>query len=176
MIELTKDRLEEARFFLGQLQQYKDRQARSNKPPPEHFRYYLNAFLNAARSVGWVLESEEPEKYEAWIGSWEAQRAEAEDALHALMKGMRNTSVHEGPTETTIRSEEVPIIVAPPNPSQVHARRAYVLSLQGGGPWTISDVHYVQLNGSEQEAVAVCEQYVDYLTKFVQDFIDKHPE
>jgi hypothetical protein len=32
------------------------------------------------------------------------------------------------------------------------------------------------LNGSEQEAVAVCEQYVDYLTKFVQDFIDKHPE
>src|SRR5262249_55973280 len=107
---------------------------------------------------------------------WEAQRTKAEDALHALMKDMRNETVHQGRTKTTIRSEEVPIIIAPPNPSQVHARRAYVLSLQGGGPWTISDVHYVQLNGSEQEAVAVCEQHVDHLTKFVQDFIDKHPE
>jgi hypothetical protein len=123
-----------------------------------------------------VLKREEPKKYKAWIGSWEAQRAKAEDALQALMKDKRNTSVHEGRTETTIRSQEVPIIVAPP-PYQVHALRAYALSLrQGGGPWTISDVHYVPLNGSEQEVVAVCEQYVDHLTKLVQDFIEKHPE
>jgi Transposase domain (DUF772) len=68
-------------------------------------------------------------------------------------------------------------LTAPPSPYQVHALRAYALSLrQSGGPWTTSDVHYVQLNGSEQEVVALCEQYVDYLTKFVQDFIDKHPE
>jgi hypothetical protein len=169
MIELTKDRLEEARFFLGQLRQHKAREARPNKPPPEHFRYYLNAFLNAARSVTSVLEKEEPEKYN--------ERAEAEDALRALIRRMRNISVHEGRIETTIRSEEVPIIVAPPSPYQVHALRAQALSLrQGGGPWTISDVHYVHLNGSEQEVVAACEQYVDYLAKLVQDFIDKHPE
>src|ERR1700730_1224637 len=169
MIELTKDRLEEARFFLGQLRQHKAREARPNKPPPEHFRYYLNAFLNAARSVTLVLEKEEPEKYN--------ERAEAEDALRALMRRMRNISVHEGRIETTIRSEEVPIIVAPPSPYQVHALRAQALSLrQGGGPWTISDVHYVQLNGSEQEVGAACEQYVDYLTRLVQDFIDKHSE
>jgi hypothetical protein len=84
MIELTKDRLEEARFFLGQLRQHKAREARPNKPPPEHFRYYLNAFLNAARSVTLVLEKEEPEKYN--------ERAEAEDAL---LRRMRNISVHE---------------------------------------------------------------------------------
>jgi hypothetical protein len=174
MIELTKDRLEEARFFLGQLRQHKVREARPNKPPPEHFRYYLNAFLNAARCVELVLKREEPKKYKAWIGSWEVQRAKAEDALHEFMKDMRNISVHEGRIETTIRSEEVPIIVAP-SPYQVHALRAQALSLrQGGGPWTISDVHYVQLNGSEQEVVAACEQYVDYLTRLVQDFIDKH--
>jgi hypothetical protein len=82
-----------------------------------------------------------------------------------------------GLIETTIRSEEVPIIVGPPNPYQVHALRAHALSLsQGGGPWTISDVHHVQLNGSGQEVVAVCEQYVDHLTKLVQDFIHEHPE
>jgi hypothetical protein len=166
MIELTKDRLEEARFFLGQLRQHKAREARPNKPPPEHFRYYLNAFLNAARSVTLVLEKEEPEKYN--------ERAEAEDALRALMRRMRNISVHEGRIETTIRSEEVPIIVAP-SPYQVHALRAQALSLRkSGGPWTSSDVHYVQLNGTEQEVVAACQQYVDYLAKLVQDFIDKH--
>jgi hypothetical protein len=130
MIELTKDRLEEARFFLGHLQQHKDRQARPKKPPPEHFRRYLNAFLNAATSVELILKKEEPKKYKAWIGSWEAQRAKAEDALQELMRGKRNTSVHEGRTETTIRSEEVPIIVAPPSPYQVHALRAYGLSLR----------------------------------------------
>jgi hypothetical protein len=131
----------------------------------------LNAFLNAARSVGYLLERDK-----AWIGSWEAQRTKAEEALQTLMTDMRDASVHDGRTETTVRSYKVPIIIAPPNPSQVHARRAYVLSLQGSGPWTTSDVHYVQLNGSEQEAVAACEQYEGYLTKFVQDFIDKHPE
>ena len=58
-----------------------------------------------------------------------------------------------------------------PNPYQVHALRAHALSLsQGGGPWTISDVHYVQLNGSGQEVVSVCEQYVDHLTKLVARF------
>jgi hypothetical protein len=120
---------------------------------------------------------EETKKYKAWIGSWEARRTEAERALQARMIKMRNTSTHQGRIKTTIRSKEVPIIVAPPSPYQVHALRAYALSVrQGGGPWTISDVHYVQLNGSEQEVVAVCEQYVDHLTKLVQDFIEKHPE
>jgi hypothetical protein len=176
MIELTNDRLEEARFFLGQLRQHKTAQAQPNKPPPEHFRYYLNAFLTAARSVRSILENEESEKYRAWIGPWEAQH-EAEAALLEQMRKIRNISVHEGHIETTTRSKEVPIIVAPPDPYQVHALRAYALSLrQGGGPWTISDVHYVQLNGSEQEVVALCEQYVDALAKLVQDFIDKHPE
>jgi hypothetical protein len=36
MIELTRDRLNEARFFLTKLQQEKVAQARPNKPPPEH--------------------------------------------------------------------------------------------------------------------------------------------
>jgi hypothetical protein len=171
MIGLAKDRLEEARFFLGQLQQHKDRQARPSKPRPEHFRYYLNALLNAARSVEYLLERDK-----GWIRSWKAQRTKAEEALQTLMKDLRDASVHEGRTETTIRSKEVPIPLSL-DPYQIHALRAYALSLrQGGGPWTTSDVHYVQSNGSEQEAVAACEQYVGYLTKFVQDFIDKHPE
>jgi hypothetical protein len=176
MIEWTKDRVEEARFFLGKLRQHKAAQGLPSKPPPEHFRYYLSAFVSAARSVPWVLKNEESKKYDAWIGTWEAQRTDAENALLKLTTKMRKTSVKEGHIEITIRSEGTPISVIP-DPYQVHALRAHALSLrQGGGPWTISDVHYVELNGSEQEIVAVCEQYVDHLSKLVQDFIDKHPE
>jgi hypothetical protein len=176
MIESTKDRLEEARFFLSKLRQHKVAQAQPRRPPPEHFRYYLGAFVTAARSVTWVLQREEGEKYDAWKGSWEGQRTEAENALLKLTTQMRNTSVKEGHIETTVRSERTPISVSPDS-YQVHALRAWSLSLsQGGGPWTISDVHFVELNGSEQEIVVVCEQYVNHLTRLVQDFIDKHPE
>jgi hypothetical protein len=175
MIDLTRDRLDEARFFLSKLQQHKAAQAQPRKPPPEHFRYYLSAFVNAARSVPWVLQSEEKEKYDVWIGSWEAKRTLEEEALLKLTKEMRNTSVKQGHIETTTRSEEVPIPTNP-DPYQIGALRVHALRLrEGGGPWTISDVHFVELQGTEQEIVTVCEDYTDHLTRLVQDFMDKHP-
>src|SRR5713101_5739117 len=58
MIELTKDRLEAARFFLRRMQEERVKQARPNKPDPAHFRHYLTAFVHLARSVTWVLKSE----------------------------------------------------------------------------------------------------------------------
>ena len=175
MIDLTRDRLDEARFFLSKLQQHKAAQAQPRKPPPEHFRYYLSAFVNAARTVPWVLQSEEGEKYDAWIGSWEAKRTQEQQVLLSLITKMRNTSVHQGHIETTTRSEEVPIQTSP-DPYQIHALRVHALRLrEGGGPWTISDVHFVEL-GAEQEIVTVCEDYADHLTRLVQDFMDKHPQ
>jgi hypothetical protein len=89
---------------------------------------------------------------------------------------MRKTSVHQGHIETTTRTEEVPI---PFNYDayQTGALRHYALSLrQGGGPWTTRDLHFVELQGKEQEIVTVCEQYVEYLARLVKDFEDKHPQ
>jgi hypothetical protein len=37
-------------------------------------------------------------------------------------------------------------------------------------------MHYVELEGKEQEIVTVCQRYVEFLTSLVQDFVDKHPE
>ena len=98
--------------------------------------------MNAARSVPWVLQSEEKEKYDAWIGSWEAKRTLEEEASLKLTKEMRNTSVKQGHIEKTTRSEEVPI-PTDPDPYQIGALRVDALRLrEGGGPWTISDVHF----------------------------------
>jgi hypothetical protein len=171
MIELTKDRLQEACFFLGHLQDERAKHARPNKPPLEHFRYYLNAFLSAARSVRDVLRSEENDKYHAWCGSWNAQITETDDALFTLATKMRNSSVHEGHIEMTSRTEEVPIRETYDPGFQYHRRFANWSQQQA---WTIREVQYVELEGTERDVVTVCEQYIDVLTRMIDDFEKKH--
>lgn len=173
MIEAAKDKLEEALFFLGHLQDYMAEQAQPRKPPREISFYYLSAFLSAAKSVTSIVERDD----EAWFRSWKAQLTETEDALKKLATDMRNDTVHEGRLRTTPRSEEVPIPMSP-DPYQGNiARRAHALHLrQQGGPWTMREVHYVEFQGTAREVVSVCEQYVQLLAKLIKDFEDKHPE
>jgi hypothetical protein len=77
MIERTKTRLEEARSLLRKLQEEKltQLQQATSTAPPE-FHSLLNAFVIAARSVRWVLQSEEKQKYDAWSPSWDAALSE----------------------------------------------------------------------------------------------------
>jgi hypothetical protein len=70
MIEKTKMKLEEARFFHRRL-------IECRKQPlslePNAFQFYLSAFMQAARTVPWRLKKEEKEKYLAWLPTWEGQ-------------------------------------------------------------------------------------------------------
>jgi hypothetical protein len=77
MIERTRWKLYEARFFYGHL--VEERATWSNSAfiePPQRkrdraaFRYYFSAFIQAARSVTWRLGNEEPEKWKAWEPKW----------------------------------------------------------------------------------------------------------
>jgi hypothetical protein len=173
----TKDRLAEARFFLGHLKAERAKTARVNKPPPEHFRYYLNAFLAAARSVVDVLGQEGAskagggQKYRAWRVSWNTQYTEAEKALDGLTRNMRNTLLHQGRVKMTSRTEEVPIRETYDPSYQVHRRPAW-LQHQA---FTVRDVPYVKLEGEERDVIEVCERYVDVMTRMVDDFEKKHP-
>lgn len=169
MIERTKDQLEEARFFLHHLQDERAKHARPNKPPLAHFRFYLSAFLSAARSVRWVLQSEE-KKYDAWCGSWNERVTETENAVFKLITEMRNSSVKRGHVEMTSRMEEVPIRESYNPDFQYYQRNA-----SGFQAWTVREVQYVDLLGTKHDVVAVCEQYVDVLTRMVDDFEKKHP-
>jgi hypothetical protein len=177
MIELTKDRLAEARFFLGHLQDERAKNARVNKPPPEYFRYYLNAFLAAARSVVDVLGKEGlrkaggGKKYRAWRVSWNARYTEAEKALDGLTRKMRNTLLHQGRVKMTSRTEEVPIRETYDPRYQVH-RHPLWLQHQA---FTVRDVQYVESEGAERDVIEVCKRYVDVLTRMVDDFEKKHP-
>ena len=58
MIERTQKRLREAKFFYGRLVACKDLLG-PYKNEPDAFEFYLDAFMQVARSVPWVLQSEE---------------------------------------------------------------------------------------------------------------------
>jgi hypothetical protein len=73
----TRGKLEEARFFLGELERtyYEhveelERLASGNHKPPV-CQYYLSAFISSARSVMWVMRSEyqAAESWEEWYQS-----------------------------------------------------------------------------------------------------------
>jgi hypothetical protein len=179
MIPVTKDKLEEARFFLAHLRHERRQHAYPNKPPSAHFRYYLHAFIVAARGVPFALQKEETEKYVAWRPLWEAQISEAEkrllEPLLELTKDMRNSAAHGWRIEMTTRSEKVPIPMIP-DPYQPRPHPAFLQFIQGDGAWTTRDDYFVELQGSAQEITAVCEQYVRFLERLVSDFLERHAE
>ena len=64
MIERTNARLNQACSLLRQLKEEKFRQVQqANSDASPEFFSLLNSFINDARSVIWVLQSEEREKY-----------------------------------------------------------------------------------------------------------------
>ena len=157
MIDATKFKLNEARFFLDQLRGEEMKQeAAPQTADLTTFFCYLSAFLSASRSVRRVLESEETDKYKAWEPSWKRLVADAEDELIALTE-LRDTER----IETISRPEKVPIRE---NDHPIYGFHYYGLP---GVP--------VETNGNEREIVAACEEYVTLLARMVQDFIDKHP-
>jgi hypothetical protein len=67
MIEATQSKLQEAQFFYRRLVDSLNPVGR-DRGEPDAFQHYLSAFISAARSVSWVLQSEEKEKYERLDG------------------------------------------------------------------------------------------------------------
>jgi hypothetical protein len=175
MIEATQFKLGEARFFLDMLRQEKENYAQPithplREPKLTIFWYYLSSFLNASRSVMWVLQSEEKDKYDAWSPSWDAKLTDVENELFNLITSQRNTAVKRGRFETTSRQEKVPMR---DSTHPIYGFHSFGLP-EWGSPWTIRDVHYFGTQEQGREIVATCSGYLDLLTKIVQDFLDKH--
>jgi hypothetical protein len=91
MPSATKYKLEEARFFLGHLEQ---RQGQFNK-----FNFYLSAYVSAAMSVLDTMESEykrRPPDFSDWFKNAQDSMDEKNKVLLALMYDLRQMAVHEG--------------------------------------------------------------------------------
>jgi hypothetical protein len=142
-----RDKLAEADFFLQKLRHHKKLQRRPEKPPADEFRYYLSAFLTAARSVTDLMPR---------IGQdIRPKLNNAEKKLHELYCNLRNASVHDGRIETTPGTKRV---VLPPDPG---------LSSMFGDVFTYAETHSVELNGKACEVVEVSQEYFDLLKREV---------
>ena len=84
-IPATRKKLREARFFLEKLRD----EVKSIPRDPELFEFYLSAFLSAGRSVTFVLQAEEKDKYDTWYRSWVQALPPEDRQVLALMNEQR---------------------------------------------------------------------------------------
>jgi hypothetical protein len=106
MIERTRRKLDEARFFYGHLVNERRKTFRHD---PLAFRYYFSAFIQAARDVLRRAHYEEKGKWEAWEPKWRAKRSEEEQKLLDLTNELRINEVHRGGVDPIVEEEEVAI-------------------------------------------------------------------
>jgi hypothetical protein len=78
----------EAEYFLSRLKPHIDLQQRQEKRPQHEFSYNLNAFLNAARSLGKMMARKSP--------NWWGHLGAADRTLHDRIWNMRDETVYEG--------------------------------------------------------------------------------
>jgi hypothetical protein len=103
MIEATRRKQGEARFFYGHL--VKERQ--NFRHDPAAFRYYFSAFIQAARSITWRLGNEEPEKWKEWRPKWERTLSAEDKKLMAFTNKLRTAEVKHRGTDPSVELEEV---------------------------------------------------------------------
>jgi hypothetical protein len=163
MIERTKAKLAEARIQLDRLKAERFRQVQNASPTvsPE-FLFQLDTFIQTARSVRWVLQSEEETKYKAWEPSRKAAMNDNEARIFKLVNCMRVAIVKRGDRGIEARREQVEI---PENPHPA-AGSQYQGLQDWDRPTTMIDVCYFE----GVEVVSLCEQYLDILTREIDDF------
>ena len=156
MIEATRRKLGEARFFYGHL--VKERQHFMHDPAA--FRYYFSAFIQAARSVTWRLGNEEPEKWKEWRPKWERTLSAEDKKLMAFTNKLRTAEVKHRGTDPSVELGEVTF----------HE----LLRSEGVEPWKQHPAYAVQLfHQSAMPGVpspTVRQRYLVFLEKMLNDF------
>jgi hypothetical protein len=95
----TRRKLREAEYFLRRVR----RLGRSPGSVREDFWFELSAFLSAARSVTFVLQSEAKDAYDAWFEPWRAGLSDQQRELLTHLNSQRVSEVHR--TGATMTSE-----------------------------------------------------------------------
>jgi len=167
--ELTRRKLREAAFFLGEMQK---REGSSRLDKEEEFGYCLSAFLSAARSVSFVLRKENVLTYEGERDSWLRSLEGSTRVIVNFMRDQRNAALKEGSVASGQNVEHVPVSMADKSLSRSRFPASVII-----GPWgfadgaTIGVARYVLLlDGVERPAVEACRDYLAALERLVARF------
>lgn len=175
MIEATRRKLGEARFFYGHL--VKERQHFMHDPAA--FRYYFSAFIQAARSVTWRLGNEEPEKWKEWRPKWERTLSAEDKKLMAFTNTLRTAEVKHRGTDPSVELGEVTFHellrsegVEPWKQHPAYAVQLFNQSAMPGvpSPTVFRPSYYFEQEDGKQEVTALCQRYLVFLEKMLNDF------
>jgi hypothetical protein len=173
----TEIKLDEARYFFTLLQQ--------KLPHKKEFDYLLNAFVNSARSVTWIMRSEfkHTKGWEEWFNAFAA--SEEQGLLLSLVNTLRVESIKRAPLRTTVsllidvppgslsdeKQEQLrnlvdkPIVVEMSDKAIPATQDSVVV-----GPVTVHDVRRVVKNMEPHEDIMqTCEKYLSFLEMLVKE-------
>jgi hypothetical protein len=155
-LEATRDKLEEAKFFLLYLDEAQNQPQSQTQTP---FRYYLSAFLGAIYSVQQYLQTEviravrqqartqgkklsdqhaRPHYNKFFTGWFTALPPEHQDLWESLMNN-RGSEIHTERTKTVTKEKAIPAYPSPHYPYRSECSWAFaahfVTQLQEGAPF-----------------------------------------
>jgi len=172
MIEKTEKKLREALFFFDALSKESGK-VRGNDP--ESASHYLSAFLSAARSVTFVLQSEEKEKYDAWFPHSRDGLAQEDKKLFGLLRGQRNKTQKRGSAELNEVINFIPVTEVQQDRYGHPAYGFHWTGRPGDPPPKVGiSKGFFELEGKQIEVTVACRQYVEFLQKLVTDFVASH--
>ncbi len=164
-IPQTKRKLREARYFYGKMHE----RARMAFGEHEEFDFFLSAFLNAGRSVSFVLQKERSDEYKAFFSAWKKALQPSEQQLLDFMNSERVSEVHRTGSTRDRQNVVIPIrhsyrdesgsvsLAAPPglekNPASV-----------------FKPVYFFKVDGIERNVLDVCKEYIDLLGVLIEEF------
>lgn len=173
MIEATQKKLREARFFLAQLEH---EQYNAGLNPSEAVEYYFSAFLSAARSVTFVLEAEEPDKYSEWSPAWRNTRPEADKDLLGRFTSARNRALKRA-TPGVVEDHFASGFVAADGNLPAELRFFFSEDSEDNPPAMGRRDIKVRLRPSdvEENIVSLCRKYEALLSEMVRNFVEAYP-
>jgi hypothetical protein len=178
MIEATRRKLRQARFFYGHL--VNQRKRRTGLSDPEAFRSYFTAFILVARSVLLVLHYEEKEKWEAWEPGWKSKLTDEERKLLRFTNELRIDEAKRAGADLLLELEEVAVhelLSANLDIEKWHPAYYHLQRLPGVPPTTVSrPAYYFEHEDGKEEVTALCQRYLEFLEKAVNAyFAENYP-
>jgi hypothetical protein len=177
MLEATRRKLRQAQFFYQHLINERKRTSPYSLEAfnLEAFRCYVAAFILVARSVLLVLHYEEKEKWEAWEPGWKSRLTDEERKLLRFTNELRIDEAKRAGADTLVEWEEIAIhelLSANFDLQRQHpAYGAHVFAPPGTpSPKIRRPAYYFENEEGKEEVTALCQRYLGFLEKAVEDF------
>jgi len=168
MLAATQKKLREARFFLSHLE--REEHIPLGTSTAEAADFFFSAFVSAARSVTFVLQKEEKEKYDAWAPGWFDSRSEPEQLLIARFKQERTQALKLTGSELSGETVLIPVTRIP------RSNTPFSVQMLWWGD-SVPEIGTRALkcrfayDGAEVEAVPAAKEYLELLGRLVTDFV-----